>query len=169
MLSGLPMTIPTVRVVPSARPIGALLASGQALRGQFEACPGRRHPRHPRGRSGRRETGRGHAEAARPVPARKTEQPTPPKGEPGARATGPFALSVDSIMQGPKLVGYPPTGLRWSGDSQRLYFEWRQPKDEEASTWVVAREGGQPRKLTDDERRAPQAAGGGGGGGGGFA
>ncbi len=70
-------------------------------------------------------------------------------------------------MQGPKLVGYPPTGLRWSGDSQRLYFEWRQPKDEETSTWVVAREGGQPRKLTDDERKlAPPATGGGGGGGG---
>ena len=27
----------------------------------------------------------------------------------------PFALTVDSIMRGPKLVGYPPTGLRWVG------------------------------------------------------
>src|SRR5207244_2615980 len=39
---------------------------------------------------------------------------------------GPFSLTVDSIMRGPKLVGYPPTGLRWSGDSARLYFEWRR-------------------------------------------
>ena len=40
-------------------------------------------------------------------------------------------------MRGPKLVGYPPTGLRWSGDSSRLYFEWRRPGEDEASTWVV--------------------------------
>ena len=63
-------------------------------------------------------------------------------------------------MRGPKLVGYPPTGLRWSGDSSRLYFEWRRPEDEEAATWVVARDGGEPRKLTDAERRsAPPASG----------
>ena len=37
-------------------------------------------------------------------------------------------------MRGPALVGYPPTGLRWSGDSSELYFEWRQPGEDEAST-----------------------------------
>jgi dipeptidyl aminopeptidase/acylaminoacyl peptidase len=71
-----------------------------------------------------------------------------------AKAAGGFELTVDSIMRGPKLVGYPPTGLRWSGDSSRLYFEWRQSGDDETSTWVVAREGGAPRKLTDEQRRA---------------
>ena len=77
-----------------------------------------------------------------------------------ARAAGGFELTVDSIMRGPKLVGYPPTGLRWSGDSSRLYFEWRKAGDDDASTWVVGRDGGQPRKLTDEERRtAPPANG----------
>src|SRR5713226_2349804 len=76
-----------------------------------------------------------------------------PAGTKAPRATAGFELTVDSIMRGPKLVGYPPTGLRWSGDSSRLYFEWRRPQDEEASTWVVGRDGGQPRKLSDDERR----------------
>ena len=71
-----------------------------------------------------------------------------------AKAAGGFELTVDSIMRGPKLVGYPPTGLRWSGDSSRLYFEWRTAGDDEASTWVVARDGGAPRKLTDEERRS---------------
>jgi dipeptidyl aminopeptidase/acylaminoacyl peptidase len=71
-----------------------------------------------------------------------------------AKTAGGFELTVDSIMRGPKLVGYPPSGLRWSGDSSRLYFEWRQAGDDEASTWVIAREGGQPRKLTDEERRS---------------
>src|SRR4051812_47939568 len=82
--------------------------------------------------------------------------PAPSKG---AKAGG-FNLTIDSIMRGPKLVGYPPTGLRWSGDSSRLYFEWRQAGDDEASTWVVARDGGQPRRLTDEERRtAPPVSG----------
>src|SRR5437867_10490813 len=72
----------------------------------------------------------------------------------------PFSLTVDSIMRGPKLVGYPPTGLRWSGDSSRLYFEWRRPGDEEASTWVVTRDGGEPKKLTDAERRNAPPVGG---------
>src|SRR5437763_17015330 len=81
--------------------------------------------------------------------------------EPTARlADAPFSLSVDSIMRGPKLVGYPPSGLRWSGDSSRLYFEWRKAGDDETSTWVVARDGGQPRRLTDEERRtAPPVSG----------
>ena len=67
----------------------------------------------------------------------------------------PFELTVDSIMRGPKLVGYPQTGLRWSGDSSRLYFEWRRPGDDEAATYVVGRDGGgDPRKLSDEERRS---------------
>ena len=81
--------------------------------------------------------------------------------EPTAQlADSPFQLTVDSIMRGPKLVGYPPTGLRWSGDSARLYFEWRRPGDDEPSTWVVGRDPAAPRRLTDAERRsAPPVAG----------
>ena len=77
-----------------------------------------------------------------------------------APAKAGFDLSVDSIMRGPKLVGYPQTGLRWSGDSSHLYFEWRRPEDEEAATWVVGRDGHGLRQLTDAERRiAPPANG----------
>jgi len=71
-----------------------------------------------------------------------------------AKTSGGFELTVDSIMRGPKLVGYPPTGLRWSGDSTRLYFEWRRPGDDEAFTYVVSRDGGEPKKLSDAERRS---------------
>jgi len=86
--------------------------------------------------------------------------PVAPKGAKTAKAASGFELTVDNIMRGPKLVGYPPSGLRWSGDSSRLYFEWRRPGDDEASTWVVARDGGAPRKLSDEERRsAPPVAG----------
>jgi dipeptidyl aminopeptidase/acylaminoacyl peptidase len=74
--------------------------------------------------------------------------------------TAGFPLTVDSIMRGPELVGNPPNNLRWSGDSKELYFEWLIPKDDQASTWVVGRDGGAPRRLTESERRlAPPANG----------
>jgi hypothetical protein len=41
-----------------------------------------------------------------------------------------FALTVDNIMRGPDLVGYAPDGLRWSADSQKLYFDWRKAGEE---------------------------------------
>ncbi len=66
---------------------------------------------------------------------------------------GTFPLTVDSIMRGPDLVGYPPEGLRWSADSQKLYFEWRKPGEEQASTYVVNRDGGALTKLTDEQRK----------------
>jgi dipeptidyl aminopeptidase/acylaminoacyl peptidase len=79
---------------------------------------------------------------------------------PAAAQSGRFDLTVDSIMRGPDLVGYPPTDLRWSADSQRLYFEWRKPGEDEASTYEVARTGGAPRKLSDEERKkVPSATG----------
>jgi dipeptidyl aminopeptidase/acylaminoacyl peptidase len=75
-------------------------------------------------------------------------------------AAATFELTVDSIMRGPKLVGYAPTSLRWSADSQKLFFEWRKPDEDEASTYVVGRDGGAPRKLSDDEEKnAPPASG----------
>jgi dipeptidyl aminopeptidase/acylaminoacyl peptidase len=75
-------------------------------------------------------------------------------------AVSKFALTVDSIMRGPKLVGYSPSDLRWSGDSKELYFEWRMPDEDEAATWVVGRDGGKPRRLSDDERRSAPLANG---------
>src|SRR5262249_4720706 len=79
--------------------------------------------------------------------------PRPPSGP-----AGRFELTVDSIMRGPDLVGYSPTNLRWSADSQQLYFDWRQPKEDEASTYAIGRDGGTPRKLTDDEAKHAPAA-----------
>jgi dipeptidyl aminopeptidase/acylaminoacyl peptidase len=86
-----------------------------------------------------------------------SEAPTGPQAPAGTSAKPAVAskleLTVDAIMQGPRLYGYPPSGLRWSGDSRELYFEWRKPGEDEASTYVVSRDGGEPRKLTDDEKK----------------
>jgi dipeptidyl aminopeptidase/acylaminoacyl peptidase len=77
--------------------------------------------------------------------------------------TKPFELTVDSIMRGPRLVGYPPTGVYWSQDSQRVYFRWKQadePRLKEMSLYVVNRDGSGLRRLTEEEsRQAPPANG----------
>ena len=74
--------------------------------------------------------------------------------------TDKLQLTVDSIMRGPDLVGYAPDGLRWSADSQKLYFDWRKPGEDEASTYWVPRGGGTPTKLTDDQKKTVPPANG---------
>ena len=77
--------------------------------------------------------------------------------------TKPFELTVDSIMRGPRLVGYPPSGVYWSQDSQRVYFRWKKPEEprlKEMSLYVVSRDGTGLRRLSDEEaRQAPPANG----------
>ena len=88
--------------------------------------------------------------AQSPAPARTS----------GPAASAPVEMTVDSIMRGPDLVGYPPTALRWSGDSTKLYFDWRKPGEEESSTYVVGTAGGDPKKLTEAEaKNVPPANG----------
>ncbi|HEX9366665.1 MAG TPA: alpha/beta fold hydrolase [Vicinamibacterales bacterium] len=72
---------------------------------------------------------------------------------PAPRTDAKLALTVDSLMRGPDLVGYPPDGLRWSADSQKLYFDWRKPGEEEASTYVVDRTGRTPVRLDDAQKK----------------
>jgi dipeptidyl aminopeptidase/acylaminoacyl peptidase len=72
---------------------------------------------------------------------------------PAPKTDAKFALTVDSIMRGPDLVGYAPDSLRWSADSRKLYFDWRKPGEEEASTYVVGRDGGTPSRLDDAQKK----------------
>ncbi len=75
-----------------------------------------------------------------------------------------FDLTIDNIMRGPGLVGYEPTGVRWSADSTKIYFTWKradEPRVAETSTYVVNADGSGLRKLTEEEARqqAPPAGG----------
>ncbi len=74
-----------------------------------------------------------------------------------------FDLTVDSIMRGPDLVGYEPTRVYWSPDSQRVYFRWKragEPRLKEPDLYVVNRDGSGLRKLSEDEAKlAPPANG----------
>src|SRR5690242_3571053 len=80
-----------------------------------------------------------------------------------AAANQKLALTIDTIMRGPALVGYEQTGVRWSPDSQRLYFQWKQynePREKESDTYVVNRDGTGLRKLSEEEaRQAPPTNG----------
>ena len=72
-------------------------------------------------------------------------------------------LSVDTIMRGNGLAGYPPKAVRWSADGQQVYFEWKQytdPTEENFDTYVVGRDGKGLRKLSEAEaKNAPPADG----------
>src|ERR1700682_2441691 len=78
-------------------------------------------------------------------------------------AQGKFLLTIDNIMRGPELYGYPPQNVRWAGDTQRIYFQWKQasePIDRPFETWVVPRDSGYPRRLSDDDaKNAPPPSG----------
>ncbi len=81
-------------------------------------------------------------------------------------ADGPakkFELTIDNIMRGPGLVGYEPSAVRWSQDSQRIYFQWKQWNDAQEKpldTYVVQRDGAGLRKLSEEEAKsAPPATG----------
>ena len=87
------------------------------------------------------------------------QQPAPPRAG-AAAAPGKLTLTVDSIMRGPDLVGYPPSGLRWSGDSRDLFFEWRKPGEKESATYVLSQNTTTPRRLTDEERKLAPPVGG---------
>ena len=74
-----------------------------------------------------------------------------------ARPADRFALTIDNIMRGPALVGYEPAQVRWSFDSQRLIFQWKQASDKPDApmdTYTANRDGSGLRKLTDEEVKA---------------
>src|SRR5271155_4538030 len=80
-----------------------------------------------------------------------------------ANPTGKFALTIDNIMRGPGLYGYEPSQIRWSGDGERIYFQWKRASDpqiKDLDTYVVGRDGSGFKKLSEAEAKlAPPASG----------
>jgi len=59
-----------------------------------------------------------------------------------ARPANNFALTIDNIMRGSALVGFEPSQVRWSGDSERIYFQWKQAGDDEEGRLAPPGSGG---------------------------
>ncbi|MDE3198832.1 MAG: DPP IV N-terminal domain-containing protein, partial [Acidobacteriota bacterium] len=75
---------------------------------------------------------------------------------------GKFQLTIENIMRGQNLVGYEPSQVRWSGDSSKIYFQWKkaeQSVNAPMDTYVVNRDGSGLRKLSDEEAREAPPAG----------
>ncbi len=74
---------------------------------------------------------------------------------------GKFALTIDNLMRGPSLVGTEPAQVRWSGDSSKIYFQWKKASDPVSAppdTYEVNRDGSGLRKLSEEEAHdAPPA------------
>ncbi len=71
-------------------------------------------------------------------------------------------LSLERIMRGPELYGTEPTDVRWSLDSNRVYFRWKEPGEprREPTHWYTFAkndpQGARPRRLTEEaEQEVP--------------
>ncbi len=85
--------------------------------------------------------------AATTLFAAQRPSPAPAPGTPAAM------LTVDSIMRGPKLVGTPPSVVRWSKGSDKVYFSWQKAADPRSSTYAVNRDGSGLRAMSTEEAR----------------
>jgi dipeptidyl aminopeptidase/acylaminoacyl peptidase len=94
--------------------------------------------------------------AGQVAPALAQQRPAAAQASAARPGGNRFDLTIDNIMRGPELVGYEPRAVRWSPDSQRLYFQWKQASDareKDYDTYVVNRDGTGLKKLTEEEAR----------------
>ena len=74
--------------------------------------------------------------------------------EPEVTRSQSFELSIRSIMRGPALIGQAPGQVRWTDDSEWVYFRWKpggMEWDARTSLYRVSADGGEPEMLDDDE------------------
>jgi len=54
-----------------------------------------------------------------------------------AQTNNQSQLTIDQIMQGENFVGYSPTRINWSDDSQNIFFNWNPDNDTIPSSYKV--------------------------------
>src|SRR5688500_15084947 len=62
-------------------------------------------------------------------------------------------LTIDSIVRGPRLVGTPPSAVRWSKAPANIYCSRQRAADDRSATFVVNRDGSGLKQLTAEESR----------------
>jgi dipeptidyl aminopeptidase/acylaminoacyl peptidase len=72
----------------------------------------------------------------------------------------PARLTIERIMDGPDFSGTAPTEVRWSVDGKSLYFRWKKAEEKKDGVYIVSRDDGSPRRLSNDEERLAPPFGG---------
>ncbi len=63
-------------------------------------------------------------------------------------------LTVEKIMRDPKWIGTSPSGVYWSDDSKKLYFNWNPEKAERPALYSITTTNLSPARLNLDDRKA---------------
>lgn len=63
------------------------------------------------------------------------------------------ALTIEQIMQDPaQWIGTSPTGVEWSDNSDKIYFDWNPEKDTLASLYAYSLKGKKIEKVSPEEK-----------------
>ena len=73
--------------------------------------------------------------------------------EPDVTRSFDFPLTIESIMRGPEHIGSAPSAVRWSLDSEWVYFRWQAGGgawDDSPELFRVRASGGEPERVPDE-------------------
>lgn len=75
-----------------------------------------------------------------------------------ANAQSPAELTVEKIMRDPRWIGTAPSGIAWSPDSKKVYFNWNPENAPADSLYWASPNATTPQKVSRRERLAMPAA-----------
>lgn len=67
------------------------------------------------------------------------------------------SLTVEKIMRDPKWIGTSPSGVFWSSDSQKIYFDWNPEQMDGDSLYSVSLQNHTPKKISIPETQLLKA------------
>src|ERR1019366_4725030 len=62
-------------------------------------------------------------------------------------------LTIEKIMRDPVWMGTSPSGISWSNDSKKIYFDWNPEKAEHDVLYVINPADPKTEKVSIEERR----------------
>jgi dipeptidyl aminopeptidase/acylaminoacyl peptidase len=62
-------------------------------------------------------------------------------------------LTVEKIMRDPKWIGTSPSGIHWSDDSKKVYFNWNPESAEQSELYNISTGDTKPQKVSLEERK----------------
>jgi dipeptidyl aminopeptidase/acylaminoacyl peptidase len=69
-------------------------------------------------------------------------------------------LTVEKIMRDPKWIGTSPSGIHWSDDSKKFYFDWNPKGADRDSLYSITTSNTNPEAVSLDDRKAKAPEGG---------